>query len=110
MNMKKLMAASLMIGVALATVGCAHYGNEKGSKNQSMGEVATDSSITTGVKTALLAEKDVNSLDISVETYNSTVQLSGFVDSQWQIDKAGKVAAGVNGVKHVKNELVRKSN
>ncbi|MCY1383722.1 Osmotically-inducible protein Y [compost metagenome] len=53
-------------------------------------------------------ENDVNSFDIKVKTFNGTVQLTGFVDSQWQIDKAVQVAAAVDGVRQVKNDLVHK--
>jgi hyperosmotically inducible periplasmic protein len=103
MNVRKVLTALLLLGGAFAAVGCAHYGRDQTGR-----EVISDSTITTKVKTALLAEKDVNSLDISVETFDRIVQLSGFVDSQWQIDKAVKVASGVAGVQHVKNDLVRK--
>ena len=98
------MVAMVIVAVGLITsTGCAHYGREQTGR-----EVVSDSSITAKVKTALLAEKDVNSLDIGVETFDRTVQLSGFVDSQWQVDKAGKVAAGVTGVNRVRNNLVTK--
>jgi len=40
-----------------------------------------------------------------VETYKGIVQLSGFVDSQKAVDKAGEIASGVKGVKSVKNNL-----
>lgn len=98
-----LMAVFLATGMFLGA-GCAHYGAD-----QTSSEVVSDSAITTKVKSALLAEKDVNSLDISVETYDGTVQLSGFVDSQWQIDQAVKIATAVKGVKKVKSDLVRKT-
>jgi hyperosmotically inducible protein len=68
--------------------------------------VLNDSTITTKVKSALLAEKGVPSFSISVETYEATVQLSGFVESEEIRDKAGKVAASVSGVKQVQNSLV----
>ncbi|MBI3187823.1 MAG: BON domain-containing protein [Gammaproteobacteria bacterium] len=100
---------TLLMAVFLATstvlgAGCAHYGADQTGR-----EVVSDSTITTKVKSALLAEKDVNSLDISVETYDGTVQLSGFVDSQWQIDQAVKIATAVHGVKKVKSDLLRKT-
>jgi osmotically-inducible protein OsmY len=72
------------------------------------GRVLADSAITTKVKAALLAEKGIPSTAISVETYESRVLLSGFVDSAAVRDKAGRVAAGVTGVKHVQNHLVVK--
>lgn len=70
--------------------------------------VLADSAITTKVKAALLAEKGIPSTAISVETYESRVLLSGFVDSAAIRDKAGRVTTGVSGVKHVQNNLVVK--
>lgn len=72
---------------------------------QKAGEYADDSAITAKVKSALLAKKGIPSADISVETYHGVVQLSGFVDTAEQIRLAGKTAAGVKGVKEVKNSL-----
>jgi len=104
MSIKTLMTAALLSSAALFIAGCAHHhGHER-----SGGEVIDDSALTTKVKSALLAEKDVNSFDIKVKTFDGTVQLSGFVDSQWQIDKAIEVASAVNGVQKVKNDLVHK--
>lgn len=40
-----------------------------------------------------------------VETFKGVVQLSGFVRSQTDIDKAAQVARGVAGVKSVKNDM-----
>jgi len=75
------------------------------SKQEGAGEFVDDSVITTKVK-ALLAEDDfLKSFQISVETYKGSVQLSGFVDSQQAVDKAGEIARGVKGVKSVKNNL-----
>lgn len=103
MNLKTLLTAVLLSCGALATVGCAHHGHAR-----SGGNMMDDAAITTKVKTALLAENDVKSFDIGVETFNGVVQLSGFVDSQWQIDKATSVASAVEGVSRVKNDLVHK--
>jgi len=103
MNLKTLLTAVLLSCGTIVVTGCANSGHER-----STGEVVDDATITTKVKTALLAEKDINSLAIEVKTFNGTVQLSGFVDSQWQIDKAGEVAAGVKGVQNVQNNLIHK--
>jgi osmotically-inducible protein OsmY len=70
--------------------------------------VVADSTITTKVKTNFLTEKGIPSTAISVETYEGTVLLSGFVSSNDIVAKAGKVAAGVSGVKKVENKLVVK--
>ena len=70
--------------------------------------VMSDSLITTKVKTAVLSEKGLKSLQISVETHKGVVLLSGFVDSATQIKRAEAVAKGIEGVKSVKNALVLK--
>lgn len=103
MNMKTFSTAVLLASSALFITGCASTGHER-----TAGEVIDDGAITAKVKSALLAEKDVNSFDIRVETFHGTVQLAGFVDSQWQIDKAVQVASAVSGVQHVTNNLIHK--
>jgi hyperosmotically inducible protein len=67
--------------------------------------VISDSAITTKVKGELLIAKGISSTSISVETYEGRVQLSGFVDSKEQVAAAGKVVAGVSGVRAVQNDL-----
>jgi osmotically-inducible protein OsmY len=103
LTLKALLTAALLSCGAIVTAGCVSHGHAR-----STGEVLDDSAITTKVKSALLAEKDVNSFDIKVKTFNGIVQLSGFVDSQWQIDKAVQVASAVNGVQDVTNDLIHK--
>jgi osmotically-inducible protein OsmY len=72
---------------------------------ESTGKYVDDSVITTKVK-SLLAEDDfLKSFKISVKTYKGTVQLSGSVNSQEAVDKAGQIARSVKGVKSVKNHL-----
>ena len=44
-------------------------------------------------------------LEVKVETDKGVVQLSGFVASQAQIDKAVEVAKGVSGVREVQNKM-----
>lgn len=69
------------------------------------GNVVDDSTIQASVKAGLLMEKGVPSNDVNVETYKGVVLLSGFVKSQEQKDAAGRVASGVSGVKHVRNQI-----
>ena len=75
------------------------------SKQEGTGEYVDDSVITTKVKSLLAADDFLKSFEISVETYKGTVQLSGFVDSQLAVNKAGEIAGGVKGVTSVKNNL-----
>lgn len=99
---KPLTVVLLLAGAAMAAA-CTTTGHE-----QTAGEYTSDSAITAKVKSALLMEKDINSLEIGVETFDRTVQLSGFVDSEWQIDKAMQVAKRVKGVQGVTNDLIHK--
>jgi len=75
------------------------------SKREAAGEYVDDSVITTKVKSLLAKDDFLKSFRIGVETYKGTVQLSGFVESQKAIDKAGEIAGSVKGVKSVKNNL-----
>ena len=75
---------------------------------ESTGEYIDDSVITNKVK-ALLAEDDfLKSFQISVESFKGTVQLSGFVNSQRAVDKAGEIVRSVKEVKSLKNNLIVK--
>jgi osmotically-inducible protein OsmY len=90
----------VLLMMITALVACAST-----SKQEGAGEYVDDSVITTKVKSLLGADDFLKSFEISVETYKGIVQLSGFVDSQKAIDKAGEIASGVKGVKSVKNNL-----
>lgn len=70
-----------------------------------LGTAADDTAITARVKSALLAESEISSLDISVETTNGVVQLTGDVTNPAQIQKAAQVASAAEGVKSVQNQL-----
>ena len=69
------------------------------------GQVIDDSAITTKVKKAIFDEPTLKVTQISVETYKSVVQLSGFVNSYSEIATAGSVARSVPGVSSVKNDI-----
>ena len=84
-------------------IGCA-----LSCKGESPGEYVDDSVITTKVKYALLADPDVKSLDIGVETFKGVVQLSGVVNNAEQARKAVEIAKTVKGVRSVKNSLIVK--
>ena len=73
--------------------------------NVTVGNTVDDGIITGKVKSALLAEPSVKSFDIAVATSKGTVQLSGYVDNQAQIDEALAIARKVEGVTHVGNEM-----
>ncbi len=99
MNIRTILIAGI-IGTSTVMAGCTSTRTQ-----QSAGEYASDAAITAKVKAALAAAKDVSAIDVNVETFRHTVQLSGFVDSSAQINRAVEVARGVEGVQSVKNNL-----
>jgi hyperosmotically inducible periplasmic protein len=76
----------------------------KGSPSTA-GTKIDDATVTMRVKSALLADSNIKSLDISVVTFKGEVQLSGFVNNQSQIDQAAQIARAADGASGVKNEL-----
>ncbi len=89
--------------LALALAGCAADTKERA------GEYFDDTTITTKVKTKLFDDPQTSGFAITVKTYKGTVQLSGFVNSDKEKDRAGELAKAVPGVKDVKNDLIIKS-
>ncbi len=101
MKKRNILIGYFVLLMVIATfVACAST-----SKQEGAGEYVDDSVITTKVKSMLASDDFLKSFQISVETYKGTVQLSGFVDSQKAVDKAGEIASSVKGVKSVKNNL-----
>ena len=70
-----------------------------------VGNKVDDGIITAKVKSTLLSDPSVKSLDINVTTRKGEVQLSGFVDSQTQIDQAVALTREIEGVARIDNEL-----
>jgi osmotically-inducible protein OsmY len=91
----------LVLAIVLASVwGCGSTTTKAGT-----GEYVDDSVITAKVKAAIFNDPTLKVNEINVETFKGTVQLSGFVNSRADIDKAVQVARGVAGVKSVKNDM-----
>lgn len=65
------------------------------------GEVVDDAWITTKVKSQLVAERDVPGTDITVETKNNVVHLTGVVASNEVRAEAIRIAEGTRGVRSV---------
>jgi len=74
----------------------------------SVGTKLDDTILTAEVKAALLDADKVKSGPINVVSEGGIVQLAGFVTSAGMVERAGKIAAGVSGVKSVDNQLLVK--
>ena len=93
--------ATLSLAILLSfLLGCAGTSTTEGT-----GEYIDDTVITTKVKAAIFDEPTLKSAEINVETFKGTVQLSGFVNSRADINKAIEVARSVKGVTSVKNDM-----
>jgi osmotically-inducible protein OsmY len=86
--------------VLMATLGCASTRTHEGS-----GEFVDDSVITTKVRAAIFNEPGLKVSEVKVQTFKGTVQLSGFVSSRDDINRAVRVASAVGGVKSVSNDM-----
>ena len=67
-----------------------------------------DAALAARVKAALIAERGIPSRSISVDSYEGEVQLSGFVPAPGMASRAGRITAGVSGVRTVHNNIVVK--
>jgi osmotically-inducible protein OsmY len=93
-------AAFIAVLIVALAMGCASTAKQEGT-----GEYVDDTVITAKVKAAVFNEPSLKSAEINVETFKGVVQLSGFVNSQADINKAVEVARGVAGVTSVKNAM-----
>lgn len=100
MKLFKLLTTFISALVLATLLGCAST-----AKHEGTGEYIDDTVITTKVKAEIFEEPGLKSAEINVETFKGVVQLSGFVSSQANINKAVEVARAVKGVKSVKNDM-----
>jgi osmotically-inducible protein OsmY len=93
----------MMLAVAASVLTLAGCGST--ATQSSTGQYLDDTAITTKVKAAIFNDASLKSAEINVETFKGAVQLSGFVNSQADIQRAVAVTQGVAGVKSVKNDM-----
>lgn len=96
-RLRSALAAALASALLAACAGSP--------SRESTGELIDDSVITTKVKSALLADKSVSAVDVSVDTFKGRVLLAGFVKSADERQHAVRVARSVSGVKEVSNRI-----
>lgn len=95
----------LLLSVLLLTVIPACSEN---TKRESTGEYLDDAVLTTKIKATFVGDSRLKAMDINVKTYRGVVQLSGFIDTQKEADRAVQLARTVKGVKAVNNSLIVK--
>jgi len=104
-NKTKIISMALCLGIlttgAVGTLtGCA--GNQN---TRSTGQYIDDKTLGHHVRSALSNNSEYKFDEVNVDVYRGVCQLSGFVDTQAQKDKAGMIAKGVQGVTSVDNNI-----
>jgi osmotically-inducible protein OsmY len=98
----------VLIAVCAGGLACMQTGCAGTSTKESTGEYVDDASITTKVKAQFVKDPAVKALDVKVETFKGVVQLSGFVNTAEEKARAEQIAASVNGVHQVTNNITIK--
>ncbi len=96
----RFFSAAFLAVTLLTAAGCASTKTQEAT-----GQYFDDSVITSKIKAAILNEPSLSSAEINVETFKGVVQLSGFIRSNRDADKAVELAGTVGGVKSVKNDM-----
>lgn len=104
MNVGKLVKGLFLALLLLTTIPAC----TENTKRESTGEYIDDTVLTTKVKSTFIGDSRIKANDINVKTYKGVVQLSGFVDTQAEADRAVQLARTVKGVKAVNNSLIVK--
>lgn len=106
---KTLKALGLVVSLAalplfLGVTGCTTSDHH----DQSAGQRVDDRATSSRVKDALSADPLYKFAGVNVETWNGTVQLSGFVTAREQKSRAADLARNVAGVREVANNITVK--
>lgn len=101
---------SLMLGIGVAAIliglsGCSTWQRDG---DRTAGRVVDDNRITEQVEEGLSREPVFKFSDVDVKTFNGVVQLSGFVNTNDQKERAGQIAQRVDGVAQVVNSIALK--
>ena len=99
-NITRRLTTLVAIAFMAMALGCASTAKQEGT-----GEYVDDTVVTAKVKAAIFNEPTLKSAEINVETFKGVVQLSGFVNSPEDVNKAVTVAREVPGVTSGKNDM-----
>lgn len=98
----RMIGAATLLAVVIGATGC------RTSSDRSTGQAINDKMINFNVDRALGNDPVYKYPDVKVHVYNGNAQLTGFVDTDEQRRKAAEIAAGVQGVTQVINEITLK--
>ncbi len=91
--------------VARRTQGVQEVDNQLGLGDKTLGTTVDDQVVLADVEAALTAANDINPLDVDVDVIQGKVILSGVVQSDQVRTRAAEIAASIDGVASVDNQL-----
>ena len=109
LNLKKIVLVGGMSAV-VALTGCEALSNHNAESDRTAGRALDDKTITETVQHDLNREPVYKFNGVDVKTFDGIVQLSGFVDTRDQKQRAGDIAKQVQGVAQVVNNITLKPN
>jgi hyperosmotically inducible protein len=104
-NNTKIISMALCLGLMTTGVVGTLTGCAGNSNTRSTGQYIDDKTLNHDVRSALSDNAEYKFDQVNVDVYRGTCQLSGFVDTSAQKDKAGEIAKGVQGVTSVDNMI-----
>jgi osmotically-inducible protein OsmY len=106
---RKLILFSLAVVTTVGFVGCATDNSaDRDSHRRTTGQYIDDKMLVQRVKAALDDSPVYKFPDVKVNTFNGTVQLTGFVETDEQKRKAEDIAKTVRDVLNVQNQITLK--
>jgi hyperosmotically inducible protein len=112
MNHQKLVPIAAALSLLLGTAPLAHAADstdDKPASSSSVGTAISDTTITAKVKATLMDDSRLKQSDISVNTVNGVVTLSGSAPTSEGKSAAEDIAKHVDGVKDVDDQITTPS-
>jgi hypothetical protein len=105
LNIKSLSVFGMGIALLAGLTACATWERDS---DRTAGRVVDDRKITGYVEDELNREPTFKFDDVDVKTFAGVVQLSGFVNTEEQKQRAGQIAQNTPGVTQVINSIALK--
>lgn len=102
-HLKQMLGATAALALIVIT-GCS----TPATSDRTAGRASDDKAISAQVKTSLDRAPDYKFTEVQINTYKGVVQLSGFVDTEMQKQRAGEIAKQVGWVRDVVNNITLK--
>jgi hyperosmotically inducible periplasmic protein len=93
------LGSAALLAVTLAVTGC------RTGRDRTAGQAINDKMTAFNVNHALNSDPVLKFPDVKVNVYNGNAQLTGFVNTDEQRAKAAEIAANVQGISQVINEI-----